>query len=112
MHRCRLQMRMLLEEARALRERDRMRQDIPHGLERDVRRGDERMVDAQERLSRDREVGFEQEVVIAVDRPGETVLDRRDAAIRGRRLYSIERLFKGVTRHRLDVGTEESLCGC
>ena len=49
----------------------------------------------------------EQQIVIAVDRAGQAVLDRRDAAVRVAGRHGGEHRLEGVTRHRRDFAAEK-----
>lgn len=71
--------RQVGEETSALVERDRMRADLAHLLERNLRRADKRVADREDRLGDDRERAVVEQVVRLVHRPHERALDRQDA---------------------------------
>ena len=67
------------QEAGALGKRLRMRQDPPHVLEPDARQRQQVVDHRHLHFADDGQVGFDEEVVVAVNRPADRVLDRHDA---------------------------------
>ena len=67
------------QESRALGQRLRMRQHPPHVLESHARKRQQVVHHRHLHLADDRQVGFDEQVVVAVNRPADGVLDRHDA---------------------------------
>ena len=88
-----------------------MRIHAPDVIESDIGRRDQIVHDAHARLAADRQIGIEQQIVIAVNRPRETVLDRRDATVRLPRSDRGEHLVERMARHAGHLRPEETAGG-
>ena len=98
---------MLLEKARALRQRYRMRLHGAHLLEGCAGRTDQVVRDRQDHFRDDGEFAFEQQIVAAIDRAGQAVFDRGQHKIRRAFVDGGEHGFEGRARHEFDLLAQE-----
>src|SRR5262249_11361105 len=98
---------MSAKEILTLSERDRMRQRLADVVERSVRNADQCMFDAAYRLSDDRQIVFEQEVVRPMNRAGHRVLHRNDAVAGSVIVHGLEDILQACAWQKLGMRRKE-----
>jgi hypothetical protein len=101
---------MLRNEPLALREGNRMRMGLAHVGELRPRPGDQVVADPQIHFAADRQLLFRQQLVVAHDRSGETVLDRQQRACDAIARHGGEDVLERTAGNGLDRGAEELAC--
>ena len=94
------------QEPRALRQRLRMRQDPPDFLEPHARQREQLVHDRHLDFADDRELALDEQVVVAVNRAADRVLDRDDAEADVAGVDGVEHLVEGRVRARLGGGQQ------